>query len=171
MVYGWSSSPLHQPTSSISPEDLYSNDFDCCRGWLTGMVEHTYSIDCCCCSWWLSVGKFGPLEALGKLWIDQRTTKLINAPVDYTLLVSSAASLGWVGWAELSAQSKTPLFLINLHYILHWKSFLNTYVLCKDKAVMQRWSPLKRVVYRLMSSLRTLPTYQNRNITLFLFYS
>ena len=119
----WSSSPLHWPTSSISPEDLYiSNDFDCSRGWLASIVEHTYSIDCCCCccSWWLSVGKFGPLEALGKLWIDQRTTKLINAPVDYTTLVSSAssvASLGWVGWAELSAQSKTPLFLIKVIFI------------------------------------------------------
>ena len=102
-------------------------DFDSSLGWLARIVEHTYSIDCCCCSWWLSVGKFGPLEALGKLWIDQRTTKLINAPVDYTLLVSSAssvASLGWVGWAELSAQSKTPLFLINLHYIYYIESHL-----------------------------------------------
>ena len=39
----------------------------------------------------------------------------------------------------------------------------------KDKAVTQRWSPLKRVVYRPMSWLQTLPTYQNRNISVFIF--
>ena len=117
-------------------------DFDSSLGWLARIVEHTYSIDCCCCSWWLSVGKFGPLEALGKLWIDQRTTKLINAPVDYTLLVSSAssvASLGWVGWAELSAQSKTPLFLINLHYIYYIESHLkiHMYVIYWFEAIIE----------------------------------
>ena len=40
---------------------------------------------------------------------------------------------------------------------------------CMDKAVTQRWSPLKRVVYRPMSWLQTLPTYQNRNIQVFVY--